>query len=162
MRSELQLVPAVAGDAAVVARLVEESGLPSADIDGALMRGFVVASYVNGSRSEAIGVCGIETRGSSGLLRSLAVAPDRRDHGIGRVLVENRLEWSRRVGLRQLYLLTLDADGYFARFGFERLSRADLPVEIRTTDEFRSLCPDTALAMSLALTPAETTRSPEV
>ena len=50
-------------------------------------------------------------------------------------------------GIHALYLLTLTAELYFPRFGFERVERDAVPAEIRETVEFKSACPSTATVM---------------
>lgn len=105
--------------------------------------GYIVAEQEN----EIIGVCGVETHGSCGLMRSLAVSRSWRGGSMGRRLVENRTAWARAEGIRTLYLLTIDADGYFDRFGFRRIRRDDVPDEIRGSLEFSTLCPVTAVIM---------------
>ena len=56
-------------------------------------------------------------------------------------------------GLRALYLLTMTAEHYFPRFGFERIERSSIPRDIADTVEFKSACPATAVAMVRAITP---------
>jgi amino-acid N-acetyltransferase len=60
-----------------------------------------------------------------GEIRSLAVAPEYRNRGIGSRLVQNCLAEARTLGLKQVFLLTLRPD-FFARFGFVVVSRDKL------------------------------------
>jgi amino-acid N-acetyltransferase len=46
-----------------------------------------------------------------------------------------------------VYLLTNTAAEYFPRFGFERITRADVPPAVQASIEFTSLCPYTATVM---------------
>jgi len=147
MSIDFSLSAAAKGDVAAIVAMLEKYDLPTPDIDERLLRGFVVARPRDASPNELAGICGIEIHGSTGLLRSLAVASDWRDRSLGRILVEDRLAWSRRTGLQEMYLLTMDAAGYFTRFGFTRLERSELPPEIQATSQFSSLCPATAVAM---------------
>lgn len=111
-----------------------------------------VEGYIAAERGERIvGCAGLETYGSHGLLRSVAVSPDCRGLGIGRALVVDRLEWARARGLSAVYLLTESAAAYFRRFGFDRISRAEVPPEIRASHEFAVMCPETADVMELRL-----------
>jgi amino-acid N-acetyltransferase len=50
-------------------------------------------------------------------------------------------------GVRRLYLLTTDAQRFFARLGFVVVDREALPPEVRETAQFRELCPQSAIAM---------------
>ncbi len=46
-----------------------------------------------------------------------------------------------------VYLLTTTAEFYFHRFGFTRISRADVALPVRDSIEFRESCPDSAVVM---------------
>jgi amino-acid N-acetyltransferase len=43
-------------------------------------------------------------------------------------------------------LLTETADGYFERFGFDRVDREQLPSAVSASPELSGACPDTARA----------------
>lgn len=94
-----------------------------------------------------IGIVGLQRCGDLGLLRSLAVDPSRRAHGVGRALCDRVLEDARERGYAEIYLLTTGAADYFARLGFVDVERADVPPEIRATAQFSTLCPATARVM---------------
>ena len=55
---------------------------------------------------------------------------------------------ARLLGVEQLYLLTTDADRYFAALGFKRIERSEAPAQIQATTQFRSLCPKSAVCMA--------------
>jgi amino-acid N-acetyltransferase len=93
------------------------------------------------------GVVGREVRDAAGLLRSLAVAPGRREQGLGRRLADQAEAAARDRGVRELYLLTTTAEAFFARRGFERADRASAPPDLQATAEFHSLCPSSAVCM---------------
>jgi amino-acid N-acetyltransferase len=50
-------------------------------------------------------------------------------------------------GLENVYLLTETAEEFFLRIGFHVLDREYVPTRIRTSVEFASLCPTSAVAM---------------
>ncbi|MDX1435012.1 MAG: GNAT family N-acetyltransferase, partial [Gammaproteobacteria bacterium] len=75
------------------------------------------------------------------------VAPERRGSGLAGLVCARLAAEARARGIVRLYLLTLDADGYFARHGFRALDRGQAPPEIRACREFRELCPDSATLM---------------
>jgi protein-tyrosine-phosphatase len=93
------------------------------------------------------GVIGVEIHGNAGLLRSLAVTQDRRGTGIGAELVEQLERACREQGIGELVLLTQTAEPFFARRGYIRAERTDVSAPIRTSAEFRSLCPASATCM---------------
>ncbi|HKW15218.1 MAG TPA: arsenic resistance N-acetyltransferase ArsN2 [Candidatus Krumholzibacteria bacterium] len=133
-------------DEATVRTLLHACDLSSLGLEAQLDRGYVVAHHEN----EIVGVAGIEVHGSHGLLRSLAVAPSRRDAGLGAELVRNRIHWARQQGIESIYLLTTTAAEFFARHGFAVASRDEAPDEIRASREFSEMCPSTAVFMKLA------------
>jgi amino-acid N-acetyltransferase len=134
--------PAVASDLAAVRALLEKCGLPQADIAAHLP-----AFWVAETGGNIIGVNGIEIYKPEALLRSLAVDSQYRGRGISRELNARLLERARQMGVERLYLLTLTAESYSARLGFQKVARDSLPAAIQATAEFRSLCPQTAVCM---------------
>jgi amino-acid N-acetyltransferase len=133
--------PATFADMAAAAALLTNSDLPDEGLDAGA--GFAIAEI----RGRVVGVAGVELHRPFGLLRSVAVAENLRGSGLGGALVQNRLRWAADQDLTALYLLTLDAADYFKRFGFRSLSREDAPPTIRRSQEFETLCPDTATVM---------------
>ena len=138
-----ELQPARPQDREAIVALLEECGLPHQDI-AAHLQHFTVAR--DGER--LVGVIGLEVHGTAGLLRSLAVPADRRGEGIARRLYAATLALARRLALEQLYCLTTDAQGFFEMLGFRVLSREEVPLVIRETEEFRALCRSDATCMA--------------
>ncbi len=97
-----------------------------------------------GNVGEIVGVVGLESYGRVGLLRSLAVDATRRGEGIGNRLVAYLENVVRDNKLESVYLLTDTAEKFFVRLGFVHCSRDRAPDEIRKTEEFRCLCPESA------------------
>jgi amino-acid N-acetyltransferase len=129
-------------DEKAVRALIRACGLPDQDIDEHL-RHFILAR----SRREVVGVVGLEPLARRGLLRSLAVAAPWRRQGLAKKLCERITAYARSRGVSELYLLTNDAEALFAKLGFTRIDRDELPESIRATREFRFLCPATAVSM---------------
>jgi amino-acid N-acetyltransferase len=50
-------------------------------------------------------------------------------------------------GVREGYLLTETAEGFFAKLGFQRIERQAVPIVIRETEQFRTECSETAICM---------------
>ncbi|RLC71264.1 MAG: hypothetical protein DRI26_05505 [Chloroflexi bacterium] len=61
------------------------------------------------------------------------------------------MEHSRRKGVREIYLLTTTARGFFKKLGFEDVARAEVPMEIQETTEFKDMCPSSASCMRLRI-----------
>ena len=85
------------------------------------------------------------------LFHSVVVAPAHRGRGLARRLTEQMAERARSLGHESLYLLTMDADAYFAELGFTVTAREDAPEAIRQCRQFREQCPDSAVLMSRTL-----------
>ncbi len=99
--------------------------------------------------SAVVGVIALEVRGLVGLVRSAAVAPNHQS--VGSWLLQSLLARAHELSLRELYVLTEDAEGFFAKAGFSSIPRDAVPHEIRSTREFREGCSDTATVMRLQL-----------
>jgi N-acetylglutamate synthase-like GNAT family acetyltransferase len=103
------------------------------------------------SNGEVVGSAGAEVYGQIALLRSVAVAPDLRKQGIGKLLLDGLLQEARRRDIGKLYLLTVSAPEYFAQFGFKRAKIEDVPQALTASAEFQGACPACAAFMSLTL-----------
>jgi amino-acid N-acetyltransferase len=132
----------VESDVPAVLALLEQNVLPTFGVRENVT-GFLVAR----AHSEIVGSAGLETYGACALLRSVAVTPARRTHGVGSALVQRLLARARRSELVAVYLLTTSAQAYFERFDFQVCPRAEAPNAIRGTWEFRTGCPDSAIFM---------------
>lgn len=98
-----------------------------------------------------IGTGGLEIYGNNALLRSLAVHPDYQKKGYGQQLYQFLLEKAQEQNITELYLLTETAERFFARMGFEKIARESVDEQVKTSAEFRTLCPASAACMRLKL-----------
>lgn len=119
------------------ARLLEAAALPTSDLTDAHMDDF----FYCGSPVAPVGLVGLEFRGSDALLRSLAVASERRGSGLGSALVDAAEAHARARGARSIFLLTTTAEDFFKSRGYAPADRATAPDTIRTSREFADLCP---------------------
>ena len=81
------------------------------------------------------------------LLRSLAVGENARGKGVGSTLVAHAEHYAASKRVRSLYLLTMTAEAFFKRLGYERIDRSRAPPFIKQTSEFASLCPASSALM---------------
>ena len=146
MSESLQITPATAADLDDIRRLLDENALPIAGIDDH-WRTFLVAR--DGGRLAGCG--GAEAYHSTALIRSIAVASDYRNQGVGRRIVLHLLDRLSARGIREFYLLTTTAPDYFARRGFTLIDRDEVAPEILASTEFRGACPSTAICMRLVM-----------
>lgn len=127
--------------------LLERNGLPTRDLVSSRPE-FVVAY----DREELIGTGALEPYGSTALLRSIVVAPDRRGTGLGQRIVRELEQRARAAGISQLVLLTETAASFFESQGYRIIERSAVSPAVRASEEFHSLCPASATCMSKALT----------
>ena len=142
----------VAADWHSLQRLLIDAGLPVEDLGPALLEGFLIAESDECESGESIiGAVGLQVFDNIGLLRSLVVAKSARKSGLGGKLL-GALEAAAQVaGIDELWLLTIDADAFFERRGFDIAPREQAPESIRQTEEFRELCPGDAFLMVKSL-----------
>jgi amino-acid N-acetyltransferase len=143
----MTIATAEPGDLPAIRALLASSGLPAADLTPAHLRSFWVVRDAEGLG----GVVGLEPRGRTALLRSLAVRADRRGGGVGAELLAHAEAQARALGIAALYLLTTTAERFFAARGYEATARDTAPSEIRATAEFAELCPVSSICMTKRL-----------
>ena len=144
--SDITCRPAQPADWPAMATLLTAANLP---LDGAEVH---LADFVLAVReAELIGLAALERYGDYGLLRSVAVIGSEHGRGLGAVLTQQLINRARRDHLRGVVLLTTTAPDYFPRFGFAQIDRAAVPLPVQSSLEFQSSCPQSAVAMLLAL-----------
>ena len=143
MPSELVIRPAVAADLELATDWLAGAGLPTKDLTASHMDAFLIAVR----HEKALGMIGLEQLTEIGLLRSLIVDQSYRGKGLGANLVAELESKARRHELRELWLLTIDADAFFARHGYVAIEREHAPAAIQSSAEFSSLCPGDAVLM---------------
>src|SRR5215203_6385307 len=105
-----------------VTALLEQSDLPTAGVAEMFAHDasqFVLATSPENDH-EVVAVAGVEVCCNNALLRSVAVRDDWRRNGLGHRLVERAVNEAESRGIHALYLLTMTAEHYFPRFGFEK------------------------------------------
>ena len=117
--------------------------LPQEDITPEHLRHFLVLK----EKAQVIAVVGVEVLGRFGLLRSLAVDPRYRRRGFASQLTEKAEEYAASLKIEALYLLTITAEGFFAKRGYQRVERNSVPSPVCGTTEFKILCPASAVCM---------------
>ncbi len=117
--------------------------LPQEDITPEHLRHFLVLK----EKGEIIGVVGVEVLSRLGLLRSLAVDPRYRGRGFALHLTEKGEEYAASLKIEAVYLLTMTAEGFFAKRGYQKVERTSVPAPVQGTAEFKNLCPVSAVCM---------------
>src|SRR5918996_4925303 len=141
-----QLRQASGPDLPAIASLLHEGGLPA----GAA-RERVGRTVVAESDRRVIATAAWEPVGDAALLRSVAVGADVRGTGAGLLVSAAALRQAARAGIRDVYLVTTDADGFFSRCGFRSIPREELPEAVAAHKQITRECPSTAPVMRLTL-----------
>lgn len=146
MPTEIAIAPATATDLAAIKSLLTANDLPAEGVDEH-WRTFVIAR----DGDKVVGCGGSEAYQFAALIRSIAVDPDYRKHGLGRRLVRQLLDRLAARGLREFYLLTTTAEEYFRRRGFKTIERDEVHPQLLASREFGDACPSTAVCMRMVM-----------
>ncbi|MCO8577382.1 GNAT family N-acetyltransferase [Burkholderia multivorans] len=138
----MEIRSATVDDFASIEALLNQCSLPIVGVADHLQN-FLVAI----EDSEMCGCGGIEHYGQAALIRSVAVAEHARDSGLGQAIVARLVRESHSRKVRSLVLLTTTAESYFARQGFVRIARDDVPPMVLVSSQFRGVCPASATIM---------------
>jgi amino-acid N-acetyltransferase len=141
--TENELLKADPRDLSRIKELLRICELPNEDIEAAYLEHFLILR----DGGQLISTVGLEILGEAALLRSLAVRPTHRRQGYASELVRQIEEFAHSQHVDRLYMLTTTAEGFFAKYGYERTKRAEVPTAVAGTTEFASLCPDSAVCM---------------
>ena len=137
-QTEYKLVTAGPGLRPAVLALLGENDLPIADLDESKVL------FTCLSNEEVIGTGGLEFFRDCALLRSVSVRKDLQKRGLGKFIVDELEKIAKGKGINRLYLLTTTAEDFFTKLGYKTVDREELPIEIKNTTEFTSVCPSTA------------------
>lgn len=148
MEKDVRIEQFVPGDEAAVLKLLADAELPVEDLSSEKLKHFLVARTNNGL---VIGAIGLEPFHEVGLLRSLVVHPSWRGRGLGLELTRHLEAYASEAGIKTLFLLTLTATEFFPKLGYQVVQRAEVPEIIATTEEFRDVCPASAVCLSKVL-----------
>jgi len=140
--SGVRIDRATAADTGALLALMERAHLPT---DG--LSSHLDAAFVARDGDRVVGSAAIELYADGGLLRSVAVDAECRGSGLGARLTAAAIDEAQRRQLPALYLLTTTAERFFPRFGFEPITRDEVPASVQDSIEFRGACPASAVVM---------------
>ncbi|AEI50473.1 Methyltransferase type 11 [Runella slithyformis DSM 19594] len=140
--SEITIRSAQPADYESVVSLLQSVELPTEDLNPTLPD-FVLAF----AGEKAVGSAGADINGTTGLLRSVAVGEGFRNYKIAGRLINEVTKQARLKGVKELYLITTTADGYFEKQGYTVVNRAEVPTEIAQSRQFSNICPSSAVVM---------------
>lgn len=142
MTASIALRSSTSADDPRLRAFLDAVGLPSSDVETGQQE-YLLAE----EEGRLVGTIGLERVGDDALVRSLAVAPERRGQGLAARLDDAAVALARSRGIRSLYLLTTTAEAYAARRGYERIPRSEVPLDILALRQFKALCPSSAACM---------------
>jgi amino-acid N-acetyltransferase len=122
--------------------LLEQLRLPLAGVDE-----HVSTMLVARDAERIIGTAALEMYADGALLRSVAVEPRQQGKRLGHQLTDAALQLAATRGAHAVFLLTTTAERFFPRFGFEPITRDQVPASVRASVEFQSACPASAIVM---------------
>jgi amino-acid N-acetyltransferase len=125
--------------------LLRKNNLPTEDLTDNTM------IFIIEENQKVIGTIGLEAGIKDGLLRSLSVSEEHRGKGYGEQLVGHLEKYARDRGIEDLYLLTTTAEKFFDRRGYVVIRREEVSPFIRSSAEFNSSCPSSAVVMKKTL-----------
>jgi amino-acid N-acetyltransferase len=143
---EIVISPATRADVRTIKKILEANALPVAGVDEH-WRTFLVAR----DGGDVIGCGGAEAYQVAALIRSVAVLPEYRSHGVGRRIVRQLLDRLAAHGLREFYLLTTTAEDYFRKRGFKKIDRDEIHPQLLASRELQGACPAGAICMRLVM-----------
>lgn len=142
MNVPIAIEKATGADASSILDLLARSSLP---VDGVLDH--LDTALVARADGRVIGSAALEIYADGALLRSVAVDAGFRGSGLGQQLTQAALTLADSLGVPAVYLLTTTAQGFFPRFAFRPIERADVPATVQQSVEFQSACPASAVVM---------------
>lgn len=100
---------------------------------------FLDTFWVLDNGGKVVGGAGLEVYGEAAVLRSVVVDPSLRGQGLGERLTEAALAEAGRQDVQRVYLFTMSAMPFFARFGFRPCTMDDFEPPVRESWQYRGL-----------------------
>jgi amino-acid N-acetyltransferase len=145
--NDLSIGPARESDLESIFLLLQSLSLPTSGVRENI-GSFVVAK--DGGR--LVACSGAEAFQFAALVRSVAVDPEYRSMGLGRRMVREILDRLSSLGLREFYLLTTDAEGWFRKRGFKVIDRDEVHPQLLQSSELQGETCSSAICMRLVMT----------
>lgn len=121
---------------AMVRQLLSHAGLAAIGLENDQLHLFCEFT----EEGQMVGVVGVELYGKTVFLRSLAVREDKRNAGIARALWKEALLFAYQSRCVDVYLITEILGDTMLRYGFDHITRKDVPQEILQSPFFNGIC----------------------
>ena len=138
----MTIEPATERDLPEIRALLARLQLPLEGVDDHL-----ATMLVAREDEEIVGTAALELYADGALMRSVAVEPRRQGKQLGHQLTDAALRLATTRGANTVFLLTTTAERFFPKFGFEQITRDQVPQSVRGSVEFQSACPASAIVM---------------
>ena len=125
--------------------MLKKNNLPTEDINPGTQL------FVIEENDSVIGTIAVEYNFDVALLRSLSVCEQKRNSGIGQMLVAFIENYVQKQGVQSIYLLTTTAEAFFSKKGYESVDRNVVPDFIKNTKEFSIICSASSTLMKKEL-----------
>lgn len=132
--ASVALRPAGSDDIPAIESLLKAEWLPPMAIAE-----FLDSFWVLETGGRVAGCAGIEIYGEAAVLRSVVVAPELRGTGEGQRLVTVGLDYARQHGAKRVYLFTMHAAPFFARYGFAPVTTGEFEPSVRESWQYIGL-----------------------
>jgi amino-acid N-acetyltransferase len=136
------IASATPNDLPQIHALLERVRLPLAGVDEHLPTMLVAREA-----EQIVGTAALEMYADGALLRSVAVEPRQQGKRLGHQLTDAALQLAATQGAHAVFLLTSTAERFFPKFGFEPITRDQVPGSVLQSIEFQSACPASAIVM---------------
>ena len=143
-KEDIKIERFVQGDEKEIVKLLSQARLPAQDLTLEKLEHFLVAKAKDGS---VIGAVGVELYQDVGLLRSLVVHPAYQGKGLGKWLTREVESIAQQRSIKTLFVLTTTATEFFPKLGYQVIQRDRAPASIAKTEEFKSICPVSAVCL---------------
>ena len=144
MKKDIQIDRFTPGDEKEIVNLLSQAKLPVQDLTLEKLQHFLVAKAKDGS---VMGAIGVELYHDVGLLRSLVVHPAYQGKGLGKRLTREVESFAQQKSIKTLFLLTTTAAEFFPKIGYQVIQRDRAPLSIAKTQEFKNICPVSAVCL---------------
>jgi N-acetylglutamate synthase-like GNAT family acetyltransferase len=130
----ITLRPATTDDTPAIIALLAAEHLPPNELEDWIEH--VVVAERDG---RVVGAGGLEVypEDGAGLVRSMVVEEGLQRSGLGKRILDWVVTHARDLGLRRLYLFTMNARAFYARYGFEDATVEDFPPGARDSAQYR-------------------------
>lgn len=136
---------ATTNDLHIIKKILLEHELPVEDLEND------ITFFVEKKNKDIICIGGLEKYDKYCLIRSIAVVENFKNQGLGTKMTKYLCEQAKLQKFEKIFLLTLTAEKYFPKFGFQKINRDQTPDVIKSSSEFSTVCPDSATVMELEL-----------